>query len=134
MNGNIKEKIIFYIMIIAVVTVAWFVFVEEVSASAVKSNNDMIKECLIAHDYDYSLPAQERLDSFDWNAAADCVSGFVVEKHKAKLAEYRELVKEKPWLKGPNWRWELHSEYECSKTNHPEKGWITVCKKPYYLQ
>jgi hypothetical protein len=102
-------------------------------AFAEKSNNDMIKDCLLTHGYDYSLPVQERLDSFDWSVAADCVSGFAVEKHKAKLEEYRQLVKEKPWYKGPNWRWELRAEYTCRIVNSTNAGPIEVCSKPYYI-
>jgi hypothetical protein len=101
-------------------------------ALAEKSNNDIIKDCLQANGYDYSLPVEKRINTFDWSAAAYCSAAFQQEEHKQRLAEQREFLKKKPWYKGPNWRWELRAEYTCNKL-YTDKGPIEVCSKPYYL-
>jgi len=98
----------------------------------IKSNNDMIKECLMAYGYDYNLPVDKRINTFNWNDASSCVSNFKADEQQKNIAKVKEFLKEKPWYKGPNWRWELRSEYECNKV-YSDKGPITLCTKPYYL-
>lgn len=101
-------------------------------AFAEKSNNDMIKDCLQATGYDYNLPADKRITDFDWESASYCVAGFQEKKHKKRLAEQKEFIKNNPWYKGPNWRWELRAEYKCN-TVYSAVGPIEVCSKPYYV-
>ena len=93
-------------------------------------NNQMMKECLDVYGYDKSLPVEERLNTFDWNAASSCVSGFNLEEQQKKLAELREFLKDKPWFRGKNWKWQERAEYTCTKQYH---NGITVCRKPYYI-
>jgi hypothetical protein len=102
-------------------------------AFAEKTNNDMTKDCLTINGYDYSLPARERVNTFDWTAAAYCTAGFQQEQHKKRLAELTEFIKENPWYKGPNWRWKLRAEYTCRIVNNTDTGPIEVCSKPYYI-
>jgi hypothetical protein len=100
-----------------------------------KSNNVMVIECLEVHGYDYDNPdVEERINTFNFRAASGCVSNFIEEKQSKKVAEQREFLKEKPWYKGPNWRWELRSEYTCEHIYSSQtKTNIEVCHKPYYL-
>lgn len=102
-------------------------------AFAEKSNNDIIKDCLVINNYDYNLPVQERVNTFDWNSAAHCTAGFLQKEHKKRLAALAKFIKEKPWYKGPNWRWELRAEYTCRIVNNTDTGPIEICSKPYYI-
>jgi hypothetical protein len=70
-------------------------------AFAEKSNNDMIKDCLQATGYDYSLPAEKRINTFDWQFASYCVQGFLEEKHKRELAEIKDFLKHNPRYRFP---------------------------------
>ena len=103
------------------------------SNAATKSNNDMIKECLLASGYDYNLPVEERLNTHDWNSSAACVSNYEVEKQQENVAQIQKFLKEKPWYKGRNWRWELRAEYRCT-IMHSDVGPREVCSKPAYVQ
>lgn len=103
-----------------------------VSAAETTSNNAMIKGCLDAYGYDYSLPVEERLNNFDWNSAADCVSNYRVEDYQEKVVKIQQTLKEKPWLKGRNWQWELRSEYRCTVLR-TELGPREVCSRPAYI-
>ena len=103
------------------------------SSANAKDNGDMIQDCLAVNGYDKTASVEQRLNNFDWGRAGACVSGFEAEKHKEKLSQIRQTLDQKPWYKGPNWRWELRSEYECSKA-YTDHGPITLCSKPHYLQ
>ena len=107
-------------------------FVNTAFADEVKSNNTMIKECLDATGYDKTLPVDERLNTFDFRPASGCVSNFVVEKQKLKVAEARQFLENKPWFKGKNWKWEERAEYTCRKIETLQ-GSYEVCSKPIYL-
>lgn len=102
------------------------------SSANAKDNSAMIQDCLAVHGYDRTATVEDRLDNFDWSSAAGCTSAFDVAKHEEKLAQIRQTLDQKPWYKGPNWRWELRSEYECSKV-YTDHGPITLCSKPHYL-
>jgi len=103
------------------------------NAASTKLNNDMIKECLLASGYDYNLPVEERLNTHDWNSSAACVSNYEVEKQQENVAQIQKFLKEKPWYKGRNWRWELRAEYRCT-IMHSDVGPREVCSKPAYVQ
>lgn len=97
---------------------------------AESQNNKMIKECLEVWGYDYDAPADKRLNNFNWQKASGCVSNYNVEAHRKKVAEQREFLKQKPWFKGKNWKWQEKAEYTCTKQHHTG---LTVCSKPYYI-
>lgn len=115
--------------IIVVALVVTFSY-DAARANMAPPNNNMIKECLKAYDYDYDAPVEKRLNNFNWNAASGCVSNFNVEKQKKKVAEQREFLEKKPWFKGKNWKWQDRAEYTCTKQHHTG---FTVCHKPIYL-
>lgn len=99
-----------------------------------RGNNRAISECLEATGYDKSLPVEKRLNNFDWNSASSCYSTWSVEKRKSIVQKLRDDVSKRPWLKGPNWRWELYAEYDCKNEFREEvNADVIVCHKPYYL-
>jgi hypothetical protein len=94
------------------------------------NNNNMIKECLVAYNYQYDAPVEHRLNNFNWQDASNCVSNFVIEEQKKKVKAQQEFLKEKPWYKGKNWKWEDRAEYTCTKQYHTG---LVICRKPYYV-
>jgi len=106
------------------------IFATPLFAEDAKSTNNMIKDCLMAYEYDYDAPVEERLNNFNWQDASDCVAGFKHEEHEKRLAEQREFLKQKPWFKGTNWKWEERAEYTCTKDYGTG---LTYCHRPIYL-
>lgn len=95
------------------------------------SPNEMIKQCLDVWGYDRDEPdPQKRLDQFDFRTASNCVSGFRLNEWKQQIEADRELIKEKPWFRGTNWKWEERAEYTCTKEYHTG---MTICRRPYYV-
>ncbi|MEK9698146.1 MAG: hypothetical protein VW270_20415 [Candidatus Poseidoniales archaeon] len=108
------------------------VFTYEAFANDNKHNNEMIKECLDFWGYDRDEPdPQKRLDSFDFRTASTCVANFRYEDWLQRMEADRELMKDKPWFRGSNWKWEERAEYKCTKQLH--NGGLTVCHKPIYI-
>ena len=70
-------------------------------AFAEKSNNEIVKDCLVATGYDYNLSVEERIDTFDWNLAAYCVQSLQQDNHKRELAELRDFLKHNPRYRYP---------------------------------
>ena len=94
-------------------------------------NNQMIKECLDVWGYDKYAPVETRLNNFNWQGAAGCVANFRLEEQRKQVEADREFLKEKPWFRGSNWKWQEKAEYTCTKQLH--NGGITVCHKPFYI-
>lgn len=118
-------------MILRGCQIAVVLFATPLLASDPMTNGDMIKECLKATGYNYEeQDPQKRLDSYNWNLGADCVSGFQHKKFLERKAELQEFLNEKPWFRGTNWKWQERAEYTCTKQHHTG---LTVCQKPYYL-
>jgi hypothetical protein len=100
-----------------------------------KDNNKKMVECLVSNGYDYNLPAQERVNSAKWNEISACYHTWSDERRRKEYAKMKEFIKENPWYKGPNWRWTLYSEYECSQVYDDAVGINhTVCSKPKYYK
>lgn len=103
------------------------------AAPSVKTNNQMMKDCLTTAGYDYTAPVEERLNTTNWNEIAACSGGFIYQQHQQYLAQQQQFLKENPWYKGKNWRWELRAEYTC-RIIHSDVGPREVCSKPAYVQ
>lgn len=91
--------------------------------------NQLIKLCLEENGYD-----QKNFDTFDFSKAMMCINYKKQPYLKAERKQMADLLKEKPWYKGPNFKWEQRAEYTCSKiysTAHAMN--VTVCQKPFYL-
>lgn len=99
-------------------------------ANDVDYNNKMIKECLEVWGMDYSLPVDKRFAKVDWNNASGCVSNFNLQKQQQRVKADREFLKNNPWFRGKNWKWEERAEYTCTKQHHTG---LTVCHKPIYI-
>ena len=97
-----------------------------------KGNNEMIIECLDVYGYDRTLPVEQRLNTFDFRNASNCVSNFVVEQQKQKVEQQREFLDQNPWFKGKNWKWVERAEYTCRHIDTLQ-GSYEVCSKPIYL-
>lgn len=97
---------------------------------SIKTNNEMIKQCLEAYEYKKTAPVEERLNNFDWQSASDCVAGFNQERQKVKLAEQKEFLKKNPWYKGRNWNWEDRAEFTCHTEYHTGN---VFCHRPKYI-
>jgi len=94
-------------------------------------NNQMIRECLDVWGMDRSIEdVDARFAKIDFQNAAGCTSGFVLSKQKEQVKKDQEFLKQNPWFKGTNWKWQEKAEYTCTKEHHTGR---TVCQKPYYL-
>lgn len=88
-------------------------------------SNEALKLCLDA--YGYNL---KNFDTFDFSKAAACHSKYRVERKIKLEQENREFLKQRPWFRGTNWKWQDKAEYTCVKQHHTG---LTVCHKPYYI-
>lgn len=98
-----------------------------------RTNNQMMKECLAQFGYDYTTSVDERLNNTDWAEVSACTAGFIQEKHFEYVKKRKEFLKQNPWYRGPNWRWELRTEYSCTMLGS-DVGPREVCHKPAYVQ
>ena len=131
-NGSTSEKIKFFILTAIVVIIATFVFIKEVNAS---EYNEGAKKCLTQLGYKWDAPVDERINNFDWNNASVCTDKVKQKLIDKEYAELRTLLRNKPWYKGPNYKWERNAEYNCAKIWSSEvNATITLCHKDYYVQ
>jgi hypothetical protein len=95
-------------------------------AAQAEENNDVLKSCLKLHEY-----SPEKFDTFNWGKASRCYHAHAIAQEESKREEIREFLKEKPWYKGANWKWEDKAEYTCTKLYH--RNGIVICHKPIYI-
>ena len=118
--------------LLLVIVLAWvFASTAEAKSEVIsaKQNNAVMKACLQEHGY-----TPERFEYFDFTKAADCFHEWKTAEREKNYAEMRKFLKERPWYKGPNWKWEETAEYECEKIYSTALlNTITVCSKPYYI-
>lgn len=96
-----------------------------------QSNNGIVKDCLDVYGFDRDAPIIERFN-FDFSAASNCVAGYNYQKHIQKVKERKEFLKQNPWFKGTNWKWQETAEYTCKHVNTLQ-GSAVICQKPYYI-
>ena len=94
------------------------------------SNNEIMKHCLDAFGYDKTAPIEQRLNNFNWDNASWCAAGFRAEESAKRREEIRAFLKEKPWFRGKNWKWQERAEYTCTKNYN---SGLTYCHKPIYI-
>ena len=88
-----------------------------ISGYALADPNDYIKDCMVTTNW-----------QGDYSKLSSCTSNHLATQQKQREEELRKFLAKHPWYRGPNWRWELKTEYTCSNN-----GSITLCTKPYYL-
>lgn len=119
-------------MLLGIAVFAWlFVVSTKVNADTVsaKQNNTVMKACLEQHGY-----TPEKFDTFHFNKAAACYHDWKTAETEKDYAKMRAFLKENPWFKGKNWKWEETAEYSCEKIYSTALlANITVCSKPYYV-
>ena len=97
--------------------------------------NEGVKKCLQQLGYRWTDNAEERINNFNWNNASICTNSVQRKLVDEEYTRLRDFIKENPWYKGPNWKWERYSEYNCSKVWSEEVNTtITLCQKDYYVQ
>ena len=94
--------------------------------AAANMNNDVMKSCLKQYGY-----KQEKFDTFDFSKPAACHSKWRVAENTKETKKMQDFLKEHPWYKGKNWKWEQRAEYTCVIRH--DLGGIELCTKPYYL-
>ena len=89
-------------------------------------NNEPLKECLAKYDY-----SPEKFETFNWQKASACFHAKSIKQSEETYAKLRAFLKENPWYKGKNWKWEDTAEYTCIKRY--DLNGIELCTKPIYL-
>jgi Zn-dependent M32 family carboxypeptidase len=118
------------VAILAVFAGMWvWVSTADADPLTAKQNNTVLKACLEQHGY-----TPEKFDTFDFNKSSACYHDWKAAETQKDYAKMRAFLKENPWFKGKNWKWEETAEYSCEKIYSTALlANITVCSKPYYI-
>ena len=63
--------------------------------------NDIAKECLLAHGYDYNKPVEERFIGFDFTKASYCASQGRTKFYLQDLEHTKAFLKANPQFRYP---------------------------------
>ena len=75
-------------------------FVIMCTSSIVMADNAFIKDCMM----DYQT---KNFDNYNYAKAAACVQKYRTHEQEIEVAEMREVLKKKPWFRGPDWKLSL---------------------------
>ena len=99
-------------------------FVIMCTSSIVMADNAFIKDCMM----DYQT---KNFDNYNYAKAAACVQKYRTHEQEIEVAEMREVLKKKPWFRGPDWKWEQTAGWRCSRQLSSGR---TICRKPYFTR
>jgi len=113
--------------LLIVAAVSW-VLVVSTDAHA-NENNLVMKYCLESTGY-----TPDKLSTFNFSEASRCYHGWKMLTQKDNEQERQEFLKNNPWYRGSNWKWEETAQYKC-ETIYSTKQLhnVTVCAKPIYI-
>lgn len=107
--------------------IAWSGAMTYTAEADAGENNQVIKDCLLAHGYRGDVNQKD----FNWAKAASCVHEYRVGLMNEEYIKLKFFLKENPWYTGRNWQWETEAKagYQCVKYHNTG---AKVCRKPYF--